>query len=328
MERFFFLCTCLPIIIFGCIPHTEKELLAKGKIGFEAVTIQSEIINCNAQLEGNSKLQELSLHIELRNHSTDEVNIEDINIETAEGYQANLIDQDFKTFSVTAGTKSSMVLRFKPVNDYGLYMVTGDQGKLRPLYHLTIAYKNDGNKTPSFLKSQFKVVEEDYIGYERDYSPKVIGYKLSAKNNSSEEQINYLQAVLKLKSSVFAHFSDQEIAVAGLNFRLQSYQKNDSLYARFFMVNHADFPIKINPEAFDIFDNNFGPEKIRKIGFRKISGLKDEANILRKGDRAILDLSKYSKGIEKDKLKLILRNVFLLDNDIPLFYSDMVLIKI
>ncbi len=321
MKSFHFFSIVFAMVFTECTSHNEKKISGDNILIFAPAVIESEILTGAVQSECNLEKQQLYLNIKLKNSSATDIIIENINIETPEGYQAKIIGNDIKPSLLNAGAGTMMTLQFKPVNDFELYMLTGESGKFKQLYNLSMSYTNNENKSPGLLKIQLTVSEKDFAAYKKNYKQKVTGYKFDTHNNFAEEQKNYLQPLLK--TLPFVYSSSQEIAIAGLNFRLQSYRRDDSIHAQLFIVNHADFAVKINPAALDIFTgNSSGNDTQGKIEFKKVTGLQEETDMLRKGDRAMIKFTKYLKDTNAKGLSISLKNVFLLQGGNSLFYEN------
>ena len=192
MKQFLFIAHTI-FIFFGCTSPSEKKASHSGKLNFEPVTIQSKILSGKAQLEANPEQQKLLLNIKLTNNTDEAVPVESINIETAEGYQAKLISPELKSFTLSAGTDTMITLQFKPVNNFELYMLTGESGKFKPLYNFSVVYKDDKNE--NLIKAQFNVLNEDFAEYEKNYRQTVVAYKFNCENSFAEKQKKYLQSL-------------------------------------------------------------------------------------------------------------------------------------
>ncbi|MCO4293516.1 hypothetical protein NF867_11635 [Solitalea sp. MAHUQ-68] len=310
-------------ILSDCTSFNKKNT-SVGKLHFDPVQIQSKLLDGTAHLEGDLKQQKLLLEIKLENNGNTDVDVEDLDLETMEGYQAKLIGPDIKQFTLRPATDTLIILQFKPINDIELYMQTGESGKFKPIYNLSLVCVGNENDP---IKAHFNVLEQDFAEYEKNYRQAVVIYKFNTDAYFTEKQKEYLRQ--HTHTSPFVHLSNQEIAVSGLNFRLQSFQRNDTLYAQVFIVNHAEFPIKVNSNNFDIVDENSSIiDKNRTIQFKKIAGQQEEATILRKGDRGLINLSKYLKGTDRKRLRISFKNTFFISNDKSLFYENPELVKL
>lgn len=302
-------------------PSTERKAADTDVLLFETARFQSELLSGSIQSEANTEKQQLFVTITIQNPGNDRVIIESINIETPEGHQAQAISQYSNPISLNPGDDTTMLLQCKPVNNFELFLLTGESGKFKALYYCTLFYKAGNSNGQGSIKTALKVSGKDFANYEKNYRQTVFAYQFNSANKFTEEQKKYLQPLLK--TSPFVYVSNQEIAIAGLNFRLQSFVKNDSLYASLFIVNHADFSIKIKPDVFNVFAGTTDSgERTGKVEFKKISGLMDNTNMLRKGDRAIINFSKYVKAASGARVTLILKDVFLLADGHSLFYEN------
>lgn len=320
MKHILWLIIAFAMVFTQCTSRSEKNTRT-GMLNFDPFIIQSELLHGTVQSEADTEKQELLVTVKLQNPGKENVYVEDITIETAEGYQAKSLDQQSYAFILNAGADTTIHLQVKPINNFELYMLTGESGKFKPLYYCFLFYKDDKTKNRGSIKTQLNISAKDFADYNKNYKQSVTAYKFHSTTKFTEDQKNYLQPLLK--TVPFVYLSDQEIALAGLNFRLQTYTKGDSIYVSLFIVNHADFSIKINPDLFDIIVGNLpGEKRAGKVELEKISGAMIEANMLRKGDRAVISLSKYVKVTAEVKPRLILKDVFLLDDGHSLFYKN------
>ncbi len=312
----------------GCNLQTDKDKAPAGDLSFNRIATQSAAIKIEARLDAFTQAQELLLKINLENVATKDFGVMAISIETDEGYQAQPLVPGFSPFDLKAGADTSIMLRFKPINDFKLYMAAGESGKFKPMYYLFVACKGGeeaGN--PVLIKELFKVKESDFAIYENRYRELAVAYRFNPQDNFEKELRSYLHSFFK--TPLFVYVSEQEIAVAGLNFRLQSYIRGDSFHAKLNIVNHADFPVLVNPGRFDAGDiDTSAGNKSRQTVFKKLQGVQEETTILRKGDRATLDLIKYVGKLNGRIPVLTLKEVFILPEGKSLFNKDISLAKI
>lgn len=87
------------------------------------------------------------------------------------------------------------------------------------------------------------------------------------------------------------HTNCNPTAVSGLNFRLKNFQKNDSLYATLSIVNHSGFSVKIDTNKLDFKLRETARKNHKQIVLKKVTGSKDEHDIIRKGDRMTIKIT-------------------------------------
>src|ERR1700754_1733157 len=91
--------------------------------------------------------------------------------------------------------------------------------------------------------------KNDYLDYSEKFKKSITAYSFNTKNGFNEKQKEYLKT-LKLDNQVpFVYLSEQEIAISGMNFRFKGYYQQDTLHAEIFVVNHAEFPVKVIRDA-------------------------------------------------------------------------------
>lgn len=321
MKSFALLLLIYVTAFAGCISLNEKKDSRNNILVFTPAIIESEVLTGTVEGECDLGKQQLVLAVKLKNISEEGVIIENIGIETPEGYQARVIGNDLKPSRINVGSERILILQFVPVNDVEVYMLTGESGKFRQQYNLNIAYASSKNDKTGLLNLSLSIPEKEFAAYEKQYKKNVEIYEFDTSCNFAEKQQMHLRTLLK--APPFVHAGTQEIAIGGLNFRLQIYRRNDTIQAQLYIVNHADFAVKINPYALNIItDKHYSNDEPCKIAFTKITGRQEETEMLRRGDRATIKFVKYINHTTKKDLTISLKNVFLLQGDKPLFYEN------
>ncbi len=321
MKRIILFIT-VQVICFSCILERSEENGIENELHFKSVSIESALLSGKVVLVGDLDSHELLLTAELKNITSGKIRIKDIRVETESGIQARPNDPMNGPIDVASGAKITLTTRFTPINDFESYMLTGKEGLFNKVYfiNLTVA-DSEGLKT---VRVQSMLADNDFTIYRRSSKQAIIGYKYCKSAWFENRQREYLDSIQV--GTDFIHVSKQEIAIAGLNFRLQCYWENDSLNAKLFVVNHAEFQIMLDTAAFDIIDQQSDAK--RKLSFYKVTGSKHEPNLLRKGDRIVIELAKYLPDTTGVSLEMAVKRAFMFEGGRDLFVSNPLIEKI
>lgn len=266
----------------------------------------------------------------MSNTGPDPVEIQEIAIATNGGLRS-LPENGSGSFSLRPGSDSTVILKFQPVNDLKFYQVTGLQGSLKSAYSILISYKTAGNESFLTLSVKSQTDKKSYQDYTRKYNKPVTGYSFNTKTGFNENEKKYLQTFGLSDQPGFVYLSEQEIAVSGLNFRLNSYYRQDTLHAELSVLNHAGFPVKFIPDVFDITAGETQHHSGNEIiSIEKTSGSQQDPYVMEKGDRLLIHFKKYLqiKTPESETLLVRLRKAFVLNGPKNLFDQDVQLLPV
>lgn len=305
--------------LIGCtdVTHNQQKLY---KLIYESEVVEIAPLSCSLIAEATNHDPDLKLNIELKNKSPFDIIINRVSLENSGGIQAKP-KESISGNVINTKTKSSVQLSFTPINNYELYALTGNYGLFLQNYYVIIDLKID-NQIKS-LRLEIQMLEDQYQLYIKNTENSFIAYKFKKDDFFIRNQEEYLKKIVD--GSTFVNITDNELAVAGLNFRTQSYWEHDTLYTNLFLVNHAEFSLAIDTSEFDI-DHKSTLDKKRIVNIEKISGDIAEPTILRKGERCIITLKKLKRNVN-DNLVMSILNTFSLTNGKSLFAQNLELIR-
>jgi hypothetical protein len=305
-------------IFFSCSSR-DKTNGNTNKINYQHVEASVEALKVRIDMNGSFPKNKLLIQMDLENLTNRSIQINQINVENEEGIRARILDTLQFPLIIGAGTVKLTDLNFYPINDFRMFDISGDPGMLRDNYNLIIEYNDLGSDMT--LKKRIDVNKEDYLSYKKMFKETTACYMLKPDSNLASKQSKYQASVLNVAS--FAHIGDGEIAAAGLNFRIKVFHRNDTTYANLFVVNHAEFPVMINPGKLQIKSGNSKiNDKKQSTKIQKIGGSPDDKMIIRNGDRAIISFNFFTKKKQIDDLNLCLKDVFVMPDRKSLFLSN------
>src|SRR6185437_11800012 len=316
------------IIIFsGCEKPGTKTKNNPNELIYSAADTTAGALSAATNLSGDIARQQLTAQIKLVNSESIAIDIQEIDIETPEGIRSQP-QTGSVSFSLKPGKDTSLSLEFHPLNDLILYQTTGLQGDLKPAYSVLITYKTVANESPASLALKSKAEDGAYKDYTRAHKKILTGYSFNPKTRFHETEQRYLSTLKQSAQPPFVYLTEQEIAICGLNFRLKSYDKDDTLHAELFVVNHSEFPVKVIPDALDIAGGETQPGKGKVVSLEKISGAQQDQTMMEKGDRVLIHLKKYHKTkiAAAERPVFHIRNAFMLSGKKPLFNQDIELL--
>jgi len=315
------------ILLYSCHP-IDKKPNNPNELAYHADDAEAGPLSAALTLSADMSSGKLTSKVKLSNTGPDPVEIQEIAVATNRGLRS-LPENGSGSFSLRPGSDSTVSLKFQPVNDLKFYQVTGLQGSLKPAYNVLISYNITGNNSFATLALKSQSDKGSYLNYTRKYNKPVTGYSFNTKTGFNENEKKYL-GVLRLGDQPgFVYLSEQEIAVSGLNFRLNSYYRQDTLHAELSVLNHAGFPVKFIPGAFDIAENESkGHAGNKIISVEKASGSQQDPYVMEKGDRLLIHFKKYLqiKRPESETLLVHLRTAFVLNGPKNLFNQDVQLL--
>jgi hypothetical protein len=318
----------IALLLYSCNNKDKKTSNNPNYLIYKSENVTQGTLPVQLQLSGDKANGILTAQLQLSNAGDRNIDIQEIVVATTEGLRSTPENGNI-VFSLKPGADSVLSLKFRPLNDLQLSRVTGMQGIFKPLYNVLITYKTAGNDNLKILTLKSQAEKETYLNYTGKYKKSIIGYSFNTKAGFNQKQKKYLETLKQVSQPPFVYLSEQEIAISGLNFRLKSYYLQDTLYAEFFIVNHADFPVKFIPDAFDIVTNGkTNPGEIKTLTIEKISGAQQDQTMMEKGDRLFIHFKKYFKLSmpAKEALTLHVNKAFFLTGKKPLFNEDIQLL--
>ncbi|MDB5122809.1 MAG: hypothetical protein JWP94_938 [Mucilaginibacter sp.] len=325
--KFSFLIILAALILYGC-KQDHKKIANASELVYTANDTTSGALSATLVLTANGVRNNVTATIKLSNANAGPVNIQDILISTTDGIRS-LPETGNSPISLRPGTDTTFSIKFRPLNDFKTYQVTGMPGFIKPAYNMLISYKTSGNDSLKTLTLKSQTQKDAYQNFTLKYKKPITGYSFNTKTDFNANQQKYLKTIKQAGKTPFVYLSEQEIAIAGLNFRLKSYSAHDTLHAELFIVNHAEFAVKIAPDAFDITASekpNQGGGKT--IHLERLSGMQHDSTMMEKGDRILVHFKKYLKPATagKETLVLHLTKAFMLTGRKNLFSEDVQLL--
>ncbi|MDP9080090.1 MAG: hypothetical protein M3O71_21905 [Bacteroidota bacterium] len=282
-------------LFYSCGNSHKASQSKTGDIIYNTVAINSGDLKVEPNISGDIKLQELNAQIKLSNTGDKDIEIREITIGTQKGSRSGPTTA-FTPFTLKQGNDTTLALKFSPFNNYKLYQLTGLQGSFSDTYNLTIGYKTTGGPNISNLSLKAIADNAAFRAYVKKYNEPVIAYSFNTSTDFVEKERGYLATLPELPQPPFLFLSEQEIAVSGLNFRFKNYYRRDTLYADLSIVNHSNFLVKIDPDAFDITTTGHPSSNEKKtVSVEKVSGTQQIITMIEKSDRVIIHFKKHIK---------------------------------
>jgi hypothetical protein len=316
-------------ILSGCETFVTKAKNNPNELIYSAADTSAGALSVATTLSGDIAHQQLTTQIKLVNSESTAIDIQEIDIETPEGIRSQP-QTGSVSFSLKPGKDTSLSLNFHPLNDLILYQTTGLQGDFKPAYTTLITYKTAAGESPASLALRSKAEKGAYQDYTKAHKKILTGYSFNTKTSFNETEKKYLSSLKQAAQPPFVYLTEQEIAICGLNFRLKCYDKDDTLHAELFVVNHSEFPVKVIPDELDIVGGETHPGGSKAVSLEKISGRQQDQTMMEKGDRVLIHFKKYfkTKIAAAERPVFHIRNAFMLSGKKPLFNQDVELLPI
>ncbi|MDR3693589.1 hypothetical protein [Mucilaginibacter sp.] len=317
-------------ILYSCNSSHKKLKSNTNELIYNTADTTAGDLSASLNLTGKIKTTELTAQLKLSNSGSAPIDFQEMEIATPEGIRSGPA-AGFEPFSLANGKDTTLNVKFKPVNDLRLYQVTGLAGNFKGAYTVSIGYNAAGNDVSKSLVLQTTIDKTEFTAYIKENKNLVTGYSFDTKTGFNDSEKKYFKAVIPAVKSPFVYLSEQEIAVSGLNFKLKTYDKQDTVYAEFSIVNHADFPVKVIADSLNIMlINKAGADEKAIIKIEKISGAQNDVNMMEKGDRVLIHYKKHMKlpATGGETLTLHLQNAFILSGRKRLFNEDLKLLPV
>lgn len=307
--RYALLITLLCLVCFSCTNPSKNDPNALVYHAENADGLAREIT-----LTGDKSKNILTAQIKLS--PSNDTEVLSVNIQTNEGLHSDPLS--FTSIALKSGADTTISLKFEPFNNRKLYQVSGMHGNLKSNYTLLVSYR-DGDKIAT-QTIKCSADKNEYAAYLKQHGQTVTGYSFDTGEGFNEKEKQYLKSQSIAQKTDFVYLSDQEIAIAGLNFRLTDHYYHDTLYADFSVVNHADFQVKIIADSLDI-NIPGAPTGKKSTSIEKVSGTQQYPDMIEKGDRAIIHFKKAIKMSDpaNQKLQFVVSRAFLLKGNKQLF---------
>lgn len=316
-------------IFYGC-KQDKKTIANTSELVYTANDTTSGELSAKLDLIANDAHNNVTATIKLNNADAKPAEIQEILISTTDGIRSSPKTGN-SSIVLRPGTDTTFSIKFHPLNDLKLFRVTGMPGFIKPAYNILISYKTAGSDSSKTLTLKSQAQPGAYQNFAQKYKKAITGYSFNTKTDFNENQKKYLKTIKQAGQTPFVYLSEQEIAVSGLNFRLKSYTALDTLHAELFVVNHADFAVKIISEAFDITSSQeTGINGGKSIHLERLSGMQHDSAMMGKGDRILIHFKKYLNpgAPEKENLVLHLTKAFMLTGRKNLFNEDVQLLPV
>lgn len=267
----------------------------------------------------------MHIDLELRNLDQDLVTIEEISITNPAGLHSSIATAD--RMSIAANDNVAFDTTFNHVSDKKLFQATALHGLIDSCYTISVLYRVAGKENMRVVRLQSKLPAETFASYRDSNAVYVHTYVINMNESYVENQIQFLANKRIATTSEFVHVTEQELALAGLNFRISAYHAVDSLHLELFVVNHSEMELTIDTSKLDIFGDDV---PVRLSGFtytiNKVTGQKDAPTIVAKGDRVIVRArGKLQEAPEHLSIGVV--NSIKLRNRQKLFQSDLDLVR-
>jgi hypothetical protein len=312
------------IALASCEPADRHNA---SSIVFVSKPVQTESLLASPTLKFIPGGQQLNLSLGLKNLVPETLHIMLVMIHNANGMTTFAEGLSDKMVNVAAGKDTTLMLTFNPINDKVLFQAIGLHGLIDSAYSMSLYYTIEGKEGTRVANLTSRMSRDAFLAYRKLHERPIEIYHFNTTNGFDEKQRQYLNANTSTSTPPFVHTTEQEVAVSGLNFRIKCYHRNDSLHAELFAVNHSDMTIRIDTSKMDLMVDGL-PGKISNthLTCEKVTGSKDETDILRKGDRVIIRMRKYVRE-HPDNLSLACSDSFFLSSGKPLFSNDLELIR-
>jgi hypothetical protein len=312
----------------SCGPAEMKGVKeANGSILFVTTPVQSPSLLVRPTLRCFAEDQRMELSIALENLDTEKITISEISFNNSNGLNSSVENLSHKKWMLPVGSDTTLVTTLRHINDKNLFHTTGLPGLIDSVYNLSVFYTVDGKEGMRIVNLVSKMPTEMFLSYRKKYDDPVQLYIFNTTNGFDEKQKEFLVRNKITKASPFVHITEQEVAVSGLNFRVKCFQVKDSLFTEIFAVNHSDMTVKIDTSKIDVIVEGLSKRSTdANISIEKVTGSKEDINILGKGDRTII---KMRRKVDESPEKLLLSfaSSFFLSNGRPLFSDDLQLIR-
>jgi hypothetical protein len=314
------------MVLVSCVPQEGIET-SETSIPFITTPVQSQSLLVAPQLTCDPQTQRLELNIRLASRVPETIVVKNIILNNSNGLNSADEHLATKPINIRETQDTTILLTFNHVNDKYLFQATGLPGLIDSVYNLSVFYSVDGKEAVRVVNLSSKMPKEKYSLYKKTYDTPIAIYYFNTTNGFDEKERLFLKTNSITKTPPFVHITEQEAGVAGLNFRIKSFHRRDTLHTEIFAVNHSDLSVRIDPSGIDmIFDGLKVDTSRTEISSEKVTGAKDETEMLGKGDRIIIKMKKYVP-IAPDRLWLTISRSFFLSTGLPLFADDLELIR-
>lgn len=314
------------LVLFNNCRHGQRADELEDILTYRLTSAQSGSLQVEASLQGLVKSQELELTLDLSNPVNESVRVKEIIVSTPKGLRSSPINiPSGSSLILLPSHDTTLHLVFRPLNDLALYHLTGINGSFKSTYHVSVLYALQSETTEKALMLTLSLPENKYREYEKSSKRNIAVYSFNTTGNFSGQQSAYLEQVIKSRSS-FTHITNHEIIISGLNIRLQAYQQEDSVCVKLIFINHADFSVSIDTASLGLHCG--GAERnVRNLRLKKITGNHEVLTVLEKGERLAVSMNTYLKDPVAGSCYVSFHKSVLIMNEIPLFFSDVELIK-
>jgi hypothetical protein len=312
--------------LVACAPQDVSEP-GEASITFITTPAQSQSLLVEPALTVDPQTQRLELTIRLASRVPETIAIKNIVLNNSNGLNSSDERLAGKAINIREKQDTTILLTFNHINDKFLFQATGLPGLIDSVYNLSVFYSIQSKEGVRVVNLVSRMPKKKFLAYKKSYDTPITIYYFNTTNGFDEKQRIFLRTNAITKTPPFVHITEQEAGITGLNFRIKSFHRRDSLHTEIFAVNHSDLSVKIDPSGIDmIFDSLKVEASQTVISSEKVTGSKDETDMLRKGDRIIIKMKKYVPKAP-DRLWLTISRSFFLSTGLPLFADNLELIR-
>jgi hypothetical protein len=319
----------IPVILIlltlaSCGPANQNDgSLKEGSVVFVSRPVQSEALLATPILKFIPGEQQLDLNLGLKNLAPETINISLVMIHNENGMTTFAEGLPDKNVGVDTGKDTTLLLTFNPINEKSLFQNTGLHGLIDSVYTMSVYYTIEGKEGTRVVGLESRMPKDVFFAYRKSHDIPIRIYYFNTSSDFDQRQQQNIKTNTPLHTSSFVHTTEQELAVSGLNFRIKCFHRKDSLFAEIFTVNHSDMTIRMDTSKMDLLiDDQRNKLSETRLSIEKVVGSKDEADILRTGDRSIIKMRSLMHNAP-EKLLLAFAESFYLSNDKPLFCDDL-----
>lgn len=306
-----------------CFASCGPDRNDPDSIVFETKAVQSESLLATPVLRFKPGAQHLDMRLDLKNLAPETLKLMLVIIQNDNGMPTFAEGLKDKTIKIEGGQDTTLALTFHPINDKALFKTTGLHGLIDSTYRMQVYYTVEGKEGTRVVNLESRMPKQAFLAYRKSHALSVQMYSFKTTDNFDEKQREYLTSTMAAGNPPFVHTTEQELAVLGMNFRMKCFHVNDSLHTELFVVNHSDMTIRIDPTKLDVVVSDGMKDSVSHtdLSIQKVVGSKEEPEILRNGDRALIKMRKSMKT-SPGKLKIALKDSFRMSDGKSLFNTD------
>lgn len=267
----------------------------------------------------------MELNLNLHNLDAATVTIKEITFKNATGLTSSIETSSIQNPAIASGKHTVIAATFDHIHDKKLFYETGLPGLVDSTYAISVLYEIQGKENLRALNLVSTLPGERFLAYQKVHATPIHTYLLSGEKSFVEKQKTFLVTNEVSPNSTFVHVTDQEIAVAGLNFKIKCFYKTDSLYTELFAVNHSELELAIDTASLVILVDGRLLQRVHgSLTLDKVTGLRQATAVLAKGDRTSIKM-RYKVDRVPKEVSVAIANSLILRNGTHLFHNDLLL---